>query len=130
MTAADRLAFVTRVLRVFARHDQRDDLFWSADDTAFAVVCNDVFHWGTSDLEEITPANVGELERAYADAKAAHEIGEYYGGMLFAARVRGMRPQNAAYPADRPGLWPLLDACGPPRAVGPGNPRPHPGDRP
>lgn len=41
---------------------------------------------------------------------------------LFAARVRGMRPQGAAYTFYPPETWPLFDACGPEREIGFGNP--------
>lgn len=45
-------------------------------------------------------------------------------GDLFAARVRSMRPQGAAYKVryDK-SIWPLFDACGPEREIGMGNPR-------
>lgn len=43
---------------------------------------------------------------------------------LFCARVRGERPQGAAYKVRYPEeLWPLFDAAGPEREVGFGNPR-------
>lgn len=41
---------------------------------------------------------------------------------LFAARVRGMRPQGACYKGYPKDLWPLFDACGPERETGMGNP--------
>ena len=129
--------FVERVLRVFEEYDAHDELYWRTGKrygggefnkpASFFVNCNDVFCWGSADLEEVTPENIDVLEQSYADAKAACECGHIYGAaMLFCARVRKMRPQGAAYPKDHPELWPLLDACGPERAVGMGNPRPHP----
>jgi len=45
-------------------------------------------------------------------------------GDLFAARVRKMRPQGAAYKVRYDeSIWPLFDACGPVREVGFGNPK-------
>jgi hypothetical protein len=41
---------------------------------------------------------------------------------LYAARIRKMRPQGAAYP-ERAATQALFDACGPERAIGFGNPR-------
>lgn len=45
-------------------------------------------------------------------------------GDLFAARVRGMRPQGAAYKVryDK-SIWHLFNECGPERETGPGNPK-------
>ena len=45
-------------------------------------------------------------------------------GDLFAARVRQMRPQGAAYKVRYDeSIWPLFDECGPVREVGFGNPK-------
>jgi hypothetical protein len=122
--------FLIRCLRATS-FDNCDDLWWRTDGAyapvALFINCNDVFWWGTGDCERITPENIGVLEQSYVDAKAACDIGSAYGGTLFCARVRKIRPQGAAYP-DEPSLWPLFDACGPERAVGMGNPKPHPAD--
>lgn len=127
--------FILKVLSITARHDQHHDIWWRTDGeyapVTFFVLCNDLFWWATADSERVTPENVGELERAYEDAAAAHEIGEVYGAALFCARVRGMRPQGAAYPQE-PEMWGLFDACGPERIPDKepfGNPRPHPRER-
>lgn len=135
-----QMDFVARVLRAFEHYDQQDDLFWRtgarygggeyAVPASFFAKCSDVFYWGCADLEEVAPENVGVLEQAFADCKAAHDLyGTISGAALFVARVRKIRPQGAAYPKE-PELWPLFDACGPAREVGPGNPYPHPGERP
>lgn len=122
--------FVLRVLSVLASNDGCDDVWWRTDGeyapVTFLVNCNDVFFWGCADAEHVTRENVDELERAYADCRAAsgHPT---YGAALFCARLRKERPQGAAYPKE-PKLWPLFDACGPERAVGLGNPRKHPRD--
>lgn len=132
------MGFVSRLLRLMDEYDSHDALFWRCGaqygggefhtPASFFVNVNDVFWWGCADLEEITPENIAALERSYADAKAAHKFGFIYAPHLFAARVRGMRPQGACYPPE-PELWPLFDACGPERPVDAGNPRPHPRDR-
>lgn len=132
------MEFVRRVLEVFDKYDQHDDLWWRTgkeygggqynQPAQFLAKCSDVFWWGTADCEDITPENIGELEQAMADAKAACKHGEIYGAMLFCARVRKLRPQGACYPKE-PELWPLFDACGPHRETGMGNPHPHPRDK-
>lgn len=115
--------FVLRVLRVFA-FDHCGDIFWRTDDeyapVTFMVKCSDLFDWGSADCETVTPENIEELERAFADAKAADpEGGAFYASLLFCARVCKMRPQGAYYKSFPGSLWPLFDACGPERKVGP-----------
>lgn len=102
--------YILRVLRCVNPYEC-DDILWvvDGDKVNFQVNCNDAFWWATADCEDVTPENIGELERAYADVG-----GVRHAQMLFAARVRQMRPQNAAYPKDK-SLWPLFDACGPER---------------
>lgn len=132
------MKFILRVLDVTA-FDSTDDIWWRTDNeyapVTFWVTVNDCFYWASADLEKITPENVGELEKAYADCRAAMGgvggIGEIYAPMLFAARMRKMRPQGAAYPQEKE-LWPLFDAAGPERETDSlpfGNPRPHPRDK-
>jgi hypothetical protein len=130
---AERLTFVLRVLATVGT-DNHEDIWWRTDGeygpVTFWVKCSDLFWWGTADLEELTPENVGLLEQSYRDAKAAAPgdcTAEGYGSLLFCCRVRGLRPQGCCYPENR-ALWPLIDACGPEREVGFGNPYP-PGGR-
>lgn len=82
--------FELDLLKLLAKHDVRDDLFWNVSGTSikFFVNCSDVFWWATADLEEVTAENIGILKQAYEDA------GDIYGGDLFAARVRKLRPQQ------------------------------------
>ena len=114
------LDFVLRVLRAFAMspNDSNDMLLWRTDGKyapiTFMANCSDLFDWATADCEVITPENVGELERAFADVKAVSPTWQYEGVNLFCARVRGRRPQRPAYPKDE-ALWPLFDAAGPVR---------------
>jgi len=127
-------AFVLRVLQitgVFAG-ELCGDIYWRTDGeyapVTFWIGCNDLFDWGSADSEQITPENLPILERSIADATASCEVGRAYASTLFCCRVRGMRPQGACYPKEK-ALWPLLDACGPERKVGFGNPYP-PGGKP
>lgn len=122
-------AFVTRVLEIFsASHtDAYGDLFWSVDDRQVRLFANvsDVFAWGGSDCEPITPDTLPALEQAYTDLKAVEA--EEFTADLYAARQRGMRPQGAAYPSGTHESWrqvnALYDACGPERGLGLGNPK-------
>lgn len=115
--------FIRRVLSITDEYDDHDCIWWRARDgepVQFIVGCNDVFYWASADGDNLTPDNVDEFARAFADAKAADA--QFYGPMLFCARLRGMRPQGAAYPrgldgAPRHALWALLDACGPEREI-------------
>jgi hypothetical protein len=125
--ANTRAAFMAQLLTLIAKYDAFGELYWRSDLTYFSVNCNDVFAWGTSEGEEVTPDNIDQLESAFADCAAiSSTIGEIYGPWLFAARNRKMRPQGASYPEERE-PWPLFDACGPERKVGFGNPY-KPGD--
>lgn len=113
------LDFICSVLAVAERYDCRDSLFWRTDGefapVTFWVNCNDLFYWACSDLEQITPENLPMLSAAFEDCRKATEEGVHWGGELFCARVRGMRPQRPAYPKNHSALWPLFDACGEPR---------------
>lgn len=133
------LAFVRRVLEIGEKYELQGDIYWRCgpmygggnfnNPASFFVNTNDLFWWACADLEEITPENVEELERACSDCKAAERVvGTVYGPSLFACRVRGMRPQGAAYPKEE-SLWPLFDATGPIRENDIGNPKKHPRDR-
>lgn len=132
MTDSETVAFARRVLEAFNALDGADkDRLWWRTDAEYApitwlVQCNDLFYWGSADCETITPDNIAELERAVTDCRAVDEaVGELEAVDLFCCRINKTRPQGASYPKDQR-FWPLFDACGPERAVGLGNPRPHP----
>lgn len=131
--AEQQLAFVRRVLEIFSlsHADAYDDLLWRVDDGQIHLSANvsDVFAWGAADAEEITPERLPDLERTYADLKAIDS--QDYTAALYAARIRHMRPQGAAYPGRKLNdhwreVVALFDACGPRREVGLGNPKPQP----
>lgn len=121
--------FITRAMEIFSvsHADSCGDLFWRVDGFELKLYANvsDVFAWGGSDCEEITRETLPELERAYADLKAVG--GESFTAELYAARIRQMRPQGAAYPGEAdeagPAVAALLNACGPERAIDAGNPQ-------
>jgi hypothetical protein len=97
-----------------------------------AVNVSDVFAWGCADAEDVTPETLPLLEQACLDLRAIGRSEVVYTADLYAARVRGMRPQGAAYPKERAATQALFDACGPEREIGLGNPRkpPVPEDAP
>lgn len=119
------MEFLSRLFSILDDFDQHDDLYFRtgqrfgggsfAEPASFFINCNDLFYWATADLEEITPENIDLLEQSFADAKAACQFGELYGGALFAARSRGMRPQQPAYAQYPAEMHPLFDAAGPVR---------------
>ena len=105
MTALSNYHLMVKVMKLMSLYDDRDSLFWRWDEDEkemmLYVMCNDLFYWATADLEQITHENVDLLKQSYVDCKIANEItGVTYATQLFACRVRGMRPQGAAYPGD------------------------------
>jgi hypothetical protein len=127
MTEAE---FTHEVLRLFAQADIRDELFWTVTDEKiiFFAIVSDVFDWGSADCEEITQESLPLFRQAYDDLVALYRAGQvksdptHYTAVLFASRMRGLRPQGAAYPKER-ALQALLNACGPERERGLLNPR-------
>ena len=125
----DSFTFLVRVLELFSMShaDIYGDLFWRVDDGTVRMFANvsDVFLWGGSDVEEITPATLPVLEQAYKDLKAVGA--EEFMSELYAARQRHVRPQGAAYPTDAHEAWrrvsELYNECGPARKTDLGNPQ-------
>ncbi len=121
--------FIYRLLCVTAM-EHTDDLWWryrhggsgpinDTDVLDFYIECNDLFAWGCSDCESVTPDRIAVLEQAYKDCPDA-------GGALYCSRIRQMRPQGAwfckGYIEAKDMHW--FAACGPERKVGYGNPYP------
>ena len=122
-----------RIMGAMASNDDCDNLFWRTDGsyapiTVFAI-CNDLFYWGTADLEEITGDNIANYEETVKELKAIAEpyragrvepapgdqdmnLAHIYAMDLFCCRVRKMRPQRPCYKRYPPGLHRLFDACG------------------
>lgn len=127
------LAFILRVLGITSEYEACESVSWATDaersQVSFFVNCNDLFFWGCADAEEVTPDNLDEFEKAFADAKAAKPVvGACDAGSLFCCRVRKMRPQGACYKHYEKSMWPLFDVCGPIRETGVGNPHKHPNE--
>lgn len=120
-----QLGFIHAVLDLAQRADFRGELIWHSDGATLTVSVDvsDVFAWGGSDAEDLTPERLPLLAQAVADLRAIHPSDDMYAVDLYAARLRGMRPQGAAYPKERAATQALFDACGPERPTGLGNPR-------
>ena len=136
MTKNVSLDFILRALHCFDGFDGPacDELWWRTDAPDYdpltlLVNCNDVFFWGSSDAEELTPENITALEQAIADMRALnlkddkkHEESWSKAHILWIARQRKRRPQGAYYTYIPESYWPLFHAAGPEREVGLGNP--------
>lgn len=123
------LEFYQRVLACFA-FDYCDELWWrlehgttgEPDSLTFHVLVNDVFDWGTADVEPITSATLPELEQAFADVLAIKPGDASEAAMLYAARRRGQRPQGAMYKYIDAPVQHLFNAAGPEREISMLNP--------
>lgn len=123
--------FLRDVLDLFYDADVRPDLLWRPSSSRrghleLSANVSDVFAWGSADAEDITPETLPVLHEAYTDLIAIGASATVHLADLYAARIRGMRPQGAAYPSENEAVALLLDACGPERTTGLGNPRPRP----
>ena len=96
------------LLRLTSKYDMSGALIWSGEDLEFGIICNDVFHWGCADVEDVHEEDLPMLEQAFKDS-------DIYGDDLYCARKRGMRPQGAMYKHIDKEAWHLFDACGPER---------------
>lgn len=114
---SENLSFIIKALKIIGNNDLHRYLFYRVkdnDDVVFALICNDLFMWACSDMEELTPENSPILEQAIIDLNSA--IGNCYNAPeLFACRVREMRPQKRYYECLSKEIWHLFDACGEPR---------------
>lgn len=131
MTAPIPNTQLIEVLKIFS-FNHTEDLWWREDEEDqnilnFYVNCSDLFYWGTSDLELITPEKLGVLYEAKKELDAL-DIPDYKReyGLLFCAKVRGMRPQGAYYKYLDKATWHLFDECGTIRETNQLNPTPHP----
>ncbi len=117
-------SLVSRILVLTAKAYMQSEVTWDAD-LNFAIKCDDLFSWGSADVEEVTLANIGLLE---ATVFSLDDDAECFAGALFCCISRGMRPQGAMYKHLPEHLWILFDACGPLRPTGLGNPHKHPSE--
>jgi hypothetical protein len=130
--------FVAKVIRLTEEYDVTSLLHFYVNGNGKLEVsanCSDTFIWGCADSEEITPENFDLYKRTLEECNALGwgpnpKGQECYAvnasDELFAARVRGMRPQGASYELYPINMHKLFDACGPERKVGLGNPHPQP----
>lgn len=121
MTTTRKPSLTVRVLTAVAEADVHDAIWWQTTDAGpgrieFFVNCTELFNLGTVDLVPITGDTVKAFEDALEECSRATGGDATYGPLLFAARVRGERPQGSSYPSDQR-LWPLFDACGPEREL-------------
>jgi hypothetical protein len=119
------MQFTIKLLKLLTDTDLQDivNIYTIDDISTFCINCSDIFFWGCSDEEEITEDSFHILEQTITEAKDFRRNG-YHSliAELFCARVRGERPQGAAYSYYPRETWPLFDACGPERPIGYGNP--------
>lgn len=111
---------VQAVIRALQQVDFSDELYWFvAEDGEIRaqVNCSDVFCWATADGECVEVADIPLLLQANADLEAISGVNKYKNlEALFAARKRGMRPQDYAIPHAPSELLALYEACGPVRS--------------
>lgn len=136
MTEQQDHAFLVEVMTLFAQADCHSELFWTVDLPLYRppdavpkmwlhAIVSDVFAWGSADLEEITPDAIDVLRQAFEALKPYGLEGLSELPVLYAARVRGMRPQGAYFDyVTIPEVRQLLMDCGPQRDVSMLNPRP------
>lgn len=77
-------------------------------EVSFWVDCSDLFFWACADGEDIGLSEFTDLAECY-------KLSPRYGGWLWCAKKRGMRPQTACYPYIPKEQWHLFDAAGPER---------------
>lgn len=125
MNSADELTYIKRVLKIATEFDTvhyRLDWYFDNDfRVSFCVRCNDLFWWGTADVEDILPEDVDFFEQTMRDAREMGMFG-VEGVFLYCARKRNMRPQTAAFRKIKKIFWDLFLACGPERKQDVGNP--------
>jgi len=115
--------FVERVVRLAAAYEAIDNLqfiitdndgYWAGPGNlegtlTVSVNCNDLFYWGTADLEPIESDADLEL------LKECLDIDDSYGPTIYACRRRKMRPQNCVLEKMPVDIKPHIEACGPVR---------------
>jgi hypothetical protein len=131
------------ILTAFLQLDIEPMLGWNHDEGRVGVFVNvnDLFWWATGDAEEVaTPEDIAALKAAHADGCAADKVqqdaappnvhycrGRLAAEVLYAARKRKLRPQNAWLNKQPQYVVDLFLAAGPPREVDTspfGNPHP------
>lgn len=122
---------IVRLLDVIWQFDIEECLFYRVDngEPSFYIMCNDVFDWGTADLEEVTPHDIHKLVKAIDDVHVVINDSPTTGALLYCARQRKMRPQGAYYALMSSEVWPLFNEAGPARELNMVNPKPQPDEK-
>lgn len=90
------LSFIEDVLKTVESVDGHSDLHWTFDENGkiwFTLDCSDVFSWGCSDFEELTPENIHIFKKAIEDIKEIKSA-NHHCVILFAVRSRKGVPQQ------------------------------------
>jgi len=84
----------------FITKNKIEDSFYESEGSELLINCNDFFCWASADCEEVTEENMVEVQKSIDDAieVAGEKEGRSWGPLLFAARLRGLRPQGGFYP--------------------------------
>lgn len=118
---------IRRLLKLVEKYEIEDRVHWDRTLT-FYIICNDFFHWGCADGENIeTTEDMDLLENCMKEIKYHIKdpmdfTWENTATLLYCAKKRGTRPQGAYYQYISERYWDLFDACGPEREVSFGNP--------
>lgn len=105
------------------------EYMWTNRDGRLRIyaMISDMFHWASSDAEEITLENMHIFKKAVKDVRDAvvaesdydgEESCAEYAGLLFAARIRGKKPMKAAMENPNivdPAIKHLFEEIGPDR---------------
>lgn len=107
---------VSQIFKFISEWDLFGEVSWNQE-FEFVVLCNDLFWWGTADVEPLTEESMDLMKKSMEDGGIA------YGHLLYCARKRKMRPQGAYYAHIDKELHHLFDECGPKREINLGNPK-------
>lgn len=91
-----------------SKYDYRESILWNVECTKFYVTCSDIFFWACADAEHITEEDLDDFEQALKESYV-------YGGALWCARKRKMRPQKVIYHDLSEEEKVLFNKCGPER---------------
>ncbi|OQW34532.1 MAG: hypothetical protein A4E20_10960 [Nitrospira sp. SG-bin2] len=90
----DATELFLEVARLAGLHGFKEDLYWDQD-LAVSVDVSDLFYWACADSEDVTEENLPLLKQSIEDiANICKRSVHKYATPLFAARVRGQRPQG------------------------------------
>lgn len=138
LATVENLRFVEQVMHIILDHDMYSEVLWHRNGKSgvmifeASIMCSDIFYWGCADAEDVTEETLPLLEKAYEDCEAIqgqefapgkYASNEYFGGLLYCARQRNMRPQGTYYKHLPEEIWLLFDACGPEREIDIANPQ-------